>query len=228
MKEQLLLLHGALGTKDQFSDLEKKWIDRFDIHAINFEGHGGDLISGSYSIDRFANQVLTYMNTAALESAHIFGYSMGGYVGLKLAYDHPDRVKKIITFGTKFKWDPESAAKDVRMMNPDIIEQKVLAFAASLQDRHAPEDWKKVMRATADMMTAMGEDGAFNANDWESIQNQVLVCIGSADHMVSIEESEFVANQLPHGRICVLEGFKHPLESVDVDHLSLVCSQFLL
>ena len=54
---------------------------------------------------------------------------MGGYVALQLANKHPKYVQKIITLGTKFAWDKETAAKEVKMLNPEKIEEKIPAFA---------------------------------------------------------------------------------------------------
>jgi pimeloyl-ACP methyl ester carboxylesterase len=162
-----------------------------------------------------------------LESAHFFGYSMGGYVALKLAKDYPGRAQKIITLGTKFKWDPESAAKDVRMMNPDIIEQKIPGYAATLAVRHHPGDWKSIMSRTAEMMTALGAGLAMTSADFESIPHHVLISIGAEDHMVSVEESTVVANLLPHGSLRVIEGVKHPLDGIDKSILSSLIKDYV-
>jgi pimeloyl-ACP methyl ester carboxylesterase len=50
---------------------------------------------------------------------------MGGYVALKTAVLHPGRIEAIVTLGTKFHWDPENASNEVRMLNPEKIEEKV-------------------------------------------------------------------------------------------------------
>ena len=41
MKEHIILLHGALGSENQFSQLKESLADKFEVHSMNFEGHGG-------------------------------------------------------------------------------------------------------------------------------------------------------------------------------------------
>lgn len=226
MKQNLILLHGALGSQAQLVELKALLTSKYDVYLLDFSGHGGRELPDAFSIDLFVRDTIQMMDQHPLPAAHIFGYSMGGYVALKLAHDHPERAGKIITLGTKYSWNPESAAKEVRMMNPDVIEQKIPAFAASLAVRHQPADWKRIMKLTAEMMTSLGAGHAMNAADFASIGNDVLVCIGNADHMVSIEESEMTAQQLKNGHLKILDGFKHPLESVDKEILASICMDF--
>src|SRR5690606_11506400 len=101
------------------------------------------------------------------------------------ARHHPERVHRMLTLGTKFKWDPESAAREVRMMNPEVIAQKVPAFAEMLAARHAPADWREVMQKTAAMMTRLGAGEAMTAADFRSIGHPVCICRGDIDHMVT-------------------------------------------
>ena len=61
--------------------------------------------------------------------------------------------------------------------------------------------------------------------EWKT---EVLVCIGTDDHMVSIEESERTAKQLKNGHLKIIEGFRHPLESVDKNILASICNEFFL
>lgn len=228
MKNKLILLHGALGSMEQFDQLKEILSESFEVFAFNFEGHGGLPVPAEFSIELFVQHTIDYMDLHQLVKAHLFGYSMGGYVALKLAHNHPDRVDKIITLGTKYHWDQESAAKEVRMMNPEVIEQKIPSFADTLARRHMPADWKSIMLRTGQMMTELGGGKAMTLSDFGHIPHPVLVCIGSEDHMVTRHESEEVAAQLPHGHIRIVEATKHPLESVDPHQISTILEKFIL
>src|SRR5688572_11472647 len=111
MKDNLILLHGALGSQEQLVELKTLLSEEFNVLLLDFSGHGGMEFDGPFSIDLFVADTIHLMDTHQLSVAHIFGYSMGGYVALKLAHDHPGRADKIITLGTKYSWSPESAAK---------------------------------------------------------------------------------------------------------------------
>ena len=225
-KKPLVLLHGALGSERQFDFIKAKLTQHYDVHVFSFDGHGGFPVKSPFSIDLFVKNTLDYLDVHHLANVSVFGYSMGGYVALKLAYDYPERLAKIMTLGTKFHWTPESAAKEVRMMNPEVIEQKIPAFASVLADRHQPADWKEIMRHTAEMMTRLGNGEAMTEEHFECIGQPSLICIGTNDHMVSVEESERTASQLSNGRLQTIEGFKHPLEAVDQNVLADICHSF--
>lgn len=227
-KTNLVLLHGALGSRQQFGILQDKLSPWFRTSVFDFPGHGGLPLPHEFSIPLFVENTMDFIRREGLEKPYLFGYSMGGYVALQAARDHPGEILKVMTLGTKFQWNPESAAKEVRMMDPDIIEQKIPAFAAALRTRHAPQDWKQIMRLTGEMMTGLGDGMAMKEIDFLQIQLPVLVSIGASDHMVTLAESETVAKLLPGGRLRVIDGFKHPLESIDADVLADISRNFFL
>lgn len=226
MAHHLLLLHGALGSAGQFRPLLDQMPPHLDALAFSFPGHGGSITNEKFSIDLFVRDTLAHMDARQIAEADLLGYSMGGYVALQFARTHPHRVRRIITLGTKFEWNPEQAEKEVRMMNPDVIEQKVPAFAEALATRHAPADWKAIMRNTADMMTRLGAGEAMSAADFALIPHPVLVCRGASDHMVTEAESRQTAEALPNGTFRSLEGIKHPMESIPAEVLAEFCQDW--
>ena len=227
MKSKLLLLHGALGTSMQFQILKEKLLPHLDVFDFNFSGHGSNKSEGDFSIDLFCTDALEYLKEHHLENVNIFGYSMGGYVALRLGRDYPDKINKIITLATKFDWSPETATKEARMLIPEIIEEKIPKFAEDLQRRHAPNDWKSIVRRTSEMMTGLGNGKAMKMEDFKTIDHHILICIGDEDKMVSIEESERVANYLKNGALKIIPGFKHPIETNDPDVLASLILNFL-
>lgn len=220
-RQKLLVLHGALGSEKQLEPLKKVLEESFEVHTLNFRGHGGrDFGQGAFSINGFTEDVLEYLKAHNLDQVSIFGYSMGGYVALNLAKKEPNRINKIFTLATKFAWSIETASKEVKMLNPAMIEEKVPAFAATLKERHAPLDWKLHLKKTAEMMLELGGGAGLSTKDFGAITNNVLITVGSKDRMVSQKESEEVANLLPNGVFELLEGVKHPIEQVDLELLA--------
>lgn len=215
MKKDLLLLHGALGSADQFTGLKTLLENDFNIITFNFEGHGGRPANRDYSIALFTENVLQILEEHHLKKIDIFGYSMGGYVALDLALKCPGKVNRIMTLGTKFHWTPEAAAKETRMLNPEKMEEKIPTFTAALREMHQPLDWKEVVTNTAEMMTGLGNGNRLETDDLTYIKHPVLIGLGSEDTMVTLEESERTAAYLPNGRLMEIEGFQHPLEKVD-------------
>lgn len=215
-KLPILLLHGALGSTDQFTGLQKYLIPEFEVFDLNFPGHGGKPFGeATFSIDGFVTEVVEFLEAQKIQKISIFGYSMGGYVALSLALKHPELVENIFTLGTKMQWNPEIAAREVKMLNPEVIESKVPQFAAALQKRHAPNDWKELLRKTAQLMTGLGNGQAIPLPAFSGITQKIVIGRGSLDNMVSQEESAAVADILPNGTLKIFEGFKHPIEQAD-------------
>lgn len=217
--QHLLLLHGAIGAKDQFADLASGLNKDFIVHTLNFSGHGGEPMPEKFSIQTFADDVLKYLKEHKISKVNIFGYSMGGYVALYLAKHYPGKIEKIFTLGTKFHWSSEIAAKETKMMDPDKIEEKFPAFADTVSKRHAPSDWKTILNKTAEMMTALGNKNVLTLPDYESIEHHVQIGIGDKDTMVTLEETIDVYRKLKNANFIVLPNTYHPIEKVNVNQL---------
>jgi len=226
--QPLLLLHGAIGASRQLDTLAEQLSANYKVYTLDFSGHGNKpMPEEAYSIELFANDVLRFMKEKHLEKVSIFGYSMGGYVGMHLAKHHSAKISKVITLATKYNWDETIAAKEIQMLNPEKIELKLPAFANALKQRHAPNDWKEVLKKTAEMMVTLGNKNTLVTTDYASIITPVLLLVGDRDKMVSHEETTAVLNVLPDAQMCVLPGTQHPIEQADTELLNFIIRRFL-
>ena len=74
----------------------------FCLVAMDCRGHGDSgkpHDPGAYGHDRMAQDVVEVMEACSLSAALILGYSMGGFIGLRLLAAHPDRVIKLAIAG---------------------------------------------------------------------------------------------------------------------------------
>ena len=223
----LLLLHGAIGAAEQLNPLATGLRKDYTIHTLDFSGHGRKPFpEGPYSISLFAKDVLQYMDDHRLENTAIFGYSMGGYVGMYLARHYTERVSKLITLATKFHWDPTIAQRETQMINAEKLEEKVPAFAKTLEKRHELKDWKMVLKRTADLLTSLGENPPLKPDDYPAIATPTLLLLGDRDKMVSLEETQSTFKNLPNAQFGILPGTPHPIEQVDISLLASVLRHF--
>lgn len=220
LKPNIILTHGALGSSRYFAPLKKALSEHFQVFDLDFDGHGNKPLSKPFSIELFTSNLCHFIMENGLEKSPIFGYSMGGYVALNAALKHPHLIGDIVTLGTKFDWTPEGAQREVAMLNPTKIEEKVPHFAASLKALHTPGDWKKVMQETVQLMLDLGNGKGLKMSDYSAINQNVTIGIGTKDKMVTIAESKSTANLLPNGMLTILEDLPHPIEMVDVEVLS--------
>ena len=227
MKTPLLLLHGALGSKEQLVSLQEKLSSERAVFVLDFEGHGKSKSESDFSIELFTQNVFDFLEENKISKVAIFGYSLGGYVAFNFALRHPDMVEKIISLGTKFDWNPEFANKEIKMLNPEAIQMKVPAFAERLKQLHGNGNWHNVVLKTAKMMQNLGENPSLKEADFHKLNISALICLGELDVMSTEIESKNVSNWLQNGQFQLIENLKHPIETVPVDKIVAIITTFL-
>lgn len=212
--KDIILLHGALGDKTSLAQLSAMISDQ-NCHFLNFSGHGQQPFNEEgFGIEYFATELEEYISSNNLNQPDVFGYSMGGYVALYLASQKSDLLGKIITLGTKFGWSAESADLETSRLNPELMEEKIPAYTAKLENVHG-QQWKQLVWQTAGMMMELGEEPLLTIESLSKIENKVLIMRGSDDQMVNDIESKWAVAQLPNGHFKMLPYQPHPIEKVD-------------
>jgi pimeloyl-ACP methyl ester carboxylesterase len=225
--QHLLLLHGAIGSATQLQPLADTLRDKYQVHLLNFSGHGGRAFpEKDFSISLFSEQAKTYMKEQAITQAAIFGYSMGGYVAIYMAKHFPEKITGVITLGTKFHWNEATAVKEASMLDADIIQQKFPEFATQLHNIHAPNDWISLLEKTKQMLTGLGQQNALLPEDYVSITTPALLLLGDRDKMVTLDETLAVYKQLPEAQLGILPNTPHSIEKVSVEMMTTMMDLF--
>jgi pimeloyl-ACP methyl ester carboxylesterase len=211
----LLLLHGALGSLNQFEPLLSLLPEQVPVYSFNLAGHGGaPFTEAPFTMPSFVAQLLHWLEEKNLGQVNVFGYSMGGYVALEAARQQPQHFAQIFTLAIKFAWSPESAQHETAKLQPEVIQEKVPAFAEALRQRHAPQDWQELMRQTAQMMHQLGAQPLLTAETLAQITVPVRVAVGDRDQMVTLEETMNAYRQFHNAQLQILPNTKHPLEQL--------------
>jgi pimeloyl-ACP methyl ester carboxylesterase len=223
----LLLLHGALGATSQLDPLKLSLENSgYTVFSMNFSGHGGEPFRKAFGIRAFADEVLEFLDANKLQKVDIFGYSMGGYVALWLALQHPNRIGSIATLGTKFDWTVTTAEREVRKLDPEKVKLKVPVFAKVLQHRHAPNNWEELMKKTAAMMLDLGKNPLLPDDIFCRIKNETFIMLGDEDDTADMVCTAKINELLPHARFLLLENTPHQIEKVDVNRLARLTGDF--
>ena len=221
----LILLHGALGSSKQFKKLSLLLNSHFNIHTFDFEGHGEKSSEKDFSMKLFANNLHDFIIENRIEKPQIFGYSMGGYVAYQLTIDQPNLLGDIMSLGTKLKWNQAIAEEEILKLNPKKIEQKVPKFASYLNVLH--KDWKKNMLKTAQLMLDLGTGKALKLDDFKKIKNNCFVGLADEDEMVSKDETFEVSEAISESTFYILPNSKHPFTQTDINQLSIQIIKYL-
>lgn len=96
--QPLVLLHGAfsaIGTS--FGQMLPGLAASRQVIGVDLQGHGHTAdIDRPLSIDNMAEDVVALLRHLKIESADLFGYSMGSGVALQVALTHPELVRKLV------------------------------------------------------------------------------------------------------------------------------------
>lgn len=226
-KKNLLLLHGALADKTQFDSLFPYIKDKFSVYTLDLDGHGSSQLHHQhFRIEYFVETVLRYLDEHSLPRVDIFGYSMGGLVGLNLASKYEERVRSVFTLAVKFNWRPEFAQKESAFLKPEYLLRKVPHFAKILKERHTAFGWRNVLDRTNEMFEYLGNSTTINASDFQTLSIPVRVSVGDNDQMVSIEETVEVFRHLVKGQLQIFPNTLHPFEKISLEELSASINSF--
>jgi len=184
----------------------------FSIVAMDCRGHGDSgkpHDEGAYGHDRMAQDVIAVMDAAGLTSALVCGYSMGGFIGLRLLAAHPERITKMAIAGVG-----ENYLKDA-ITSPAA--RAALADALVTEDKESITDARgKMFRAFADQpgkdrfalaacMRAMSPRLA--PATLAALTRPILVVAGAQDDTAGRPEP--LADMFADGRAVVIPGRDH-------------------
>jgi pimeloyl-ACP methyl ester carboxylesterase len=80
---------------------------RFTCISIDLRGTGeSDNPQGAYSTETLADDIVDFMGAMGIQSAHMFGLSLGGAVAMWVAAKYPDKVRSLSLHDTWTKTDP--------------------------------------------------------------------------------------------------------------------------
>lgn len=222
----LLLLHGALGSQDQFDEIIDEISDDSEIYRLNFEGHGqAGPTDSPFRMEYFIENVLGFLDEHSLRTVNIFGYSMGGYVALLLAKQYSEAVNRVATLGTILQWNQEIARRECRYLHPEKIQEKVPHFAEQLQDRHT-DGWERVVDRTREMLQHLGSHPLLHEKDWKQFRQPIRLHVGDRDSTAGLDSTIEVYNKIPRAELCVLPNTGHAMAEVNRSMLGRSINNF--
>ncbi len=224
--EQMILIHGALGNEQQMFSLKNILSESMDVHVLEFEGHGSTSdFTEPFTTSSFIQQLENKINELD-NPPNIFGYSMGGFVALLTAVTKNVQIRSITTLGTKMKWNPAIAEKEMRNLNPDLIAEKVPGFASALEKSHGVH-WKEVVLRTSNFMKTLGDTSPISKEAMHNIAIPIQLLLADQDRMVSREETEEVYGWIKNSAFHLIDNSYHQLEKVNIEVLEKKIKVFI-
>ena len=172
--EPVVLVHSFTSSSDMWTKAGFEPSDDFRFIALDVRGHGqsGKPEDGGAYGTEMAQDVVRLMDHLGLEDAHLAGYSMGAEIALKVATEHPDRVRSLVAGGSG--WSPQEAfdvyafaamgleeaatfgASVEAMMPPEVTDEQ-LTFLMDAMEQHGIEIDNEDTAALASVARSMDE-----------------------------------------------------------------------
>jgi pimeloyl-ACP methyl ester carboxylesterase len=210
--------------------------------AIDLRGLGDSKGGEPYTMDRYADDVISVLDTLQIDRAVIVGLSMGGYVAFALWRRHRQRVRALVLADTRATADTVEAAERRRMLI-DVTETQGSSAVANLQiaslvgkttrDKR-PDIYDSVHR----MIAQAPEDGVIGALEamiarpdstgtCETIDVPTLIVVGDEDAATPVKESKAMHSLIRGSRLEVLQGVGHLSNLERPASFNTVVSEFL-
>lgn len=224
--QTVVLLHGYLESIevwDHFAgELGKDYrVIRIDLPGHGFSDRGGREVVG---IDYMADTVAAVLDIAGVEKCTVVGHSMGGYVALSLAVNHPEKVEGLALFHSSPNADtPEKAAN--RQREIELIEagkKEILARVnpgrgfANINLRRCAETIEELaeqIMITSDeaiVATLKGMSQRADRNEeMRKLGIPELMIFGLGDNYISVAAAEAMALAQPQAQVAWLENSGH-------------------
>ena len=230
----VLLIHGLGGRAEDWWNVAPVLAKAgFRVYMPDLLGFGRSQqpAAFSYSVHDQAAIVVHFMDALGVKQADVAGWSMGGWIVQLIAFNHPERVSRLIlidSVGLNIRplWDtnlfvPTSPREldelsALLMPNPPRIPPFV---ARDYLRRFRLNGWV-IKRVLATMMTASD----VTDNLLPQLKMPVLIVWGSLDQIAPVDQAQTMHHLIPQSQLQLIPGCGHmvPLQcSAEMDPVAL-------
>jgi methylmalonyl-CoA epimerase len=224
----LVVLHGALGSTAMETDrVARRWAADYRVVAVDFRGHGASsgFDSAPLSVETLAEDVLAVLDAVGVESAHVFGFSLGAAVALYTAWKYPERVRRVVTLGANVRWVDDEVRNMTAAMRA-ALDAPEGRWARKLAQCHGPDHWRGLANRTIDFTRRLPAR-PFPDEGLRSIAAPVLVVHGDRDRYFDLRHAVHLRRALRDAQLWVIPGADHPIRKLDARVLAREAAAFL-
>lgn len=226
--EPLLLIMGFGGNTQGWVAQIPELSQRFHVIAFDNRGAGqSDKPEGPYSMEVFADDAAALLRYLGVDSAHVFGVSMGGMIAQHLALRHPERVRTLI-LGCTTPGGPRAASPSPEVIaafqaggqERDPRKAAEIGFFYMYSDGFLTQNRERLLQRAEELAhlraPEVGLRGHFQAvmghdtlDRLHQILAPTLVLTGDADPLVPPQNSRLIASRIPGATLIEYPGMKH-------------------
>jgi len=136
----LLILHGFMGTLDNWHSLANQFGNTNLVYALDQRNHGKSAHSSRHTLALMVADVKLFIDTHQLQKVSIIGHSMGGKVAMQFALDYPNLVDKLIVVDIAPK-QYQRGHDDVfkAIFSVDLVQIETRKQAEQMMEKYLPD-----------------------------------------------------------------------------------------
>jgi pimeloyl-ACP methyl ester carboxylesterase len=219
----LLLVHGLGARAEDWSAMIPALAAKgFHVYAPDLLGYGRSAQPDvSYSIAMQEGAVVQFMQAVGLTRADVGGWSMGGWIAMKLALDHPELVDRLVVYDSAGIYFPPTFGPDL-FVPADAAGVQRLVTILSPHPRLVPDFvTKALLRKFAENGWVINRSMAAMTNGRDlldfrlhGMQRPALIVWGAKDELIPLSSGKKIHELIPGSVLNVVEGCGHlaPLE----------------
>ncbi len=221
--EPLLLLHGGLMSTEMFGPALPVLAKGRQLIAVDLQGHGRTTL-GTRPIrcEAIADDVDALLQQLGRAQVDVMGYSFGGCVAMRLAIQHPERVRRLVVVSAPFADDGWYADMRVQQkqvgaaMAPMMVESPMYKTYKAVAPK--PDDFPRLLDAMGDQMRFKYDWSA----DVAKLKMPVMLVFGDADmvrpeHQIKfyqllgggLKDAGWNRENMPKNRLAIVPDVTH-------------------
>ena len=221
-REVIFFCHGAGGNSTSWWQQIPVFADTYRCLAHDHRGFGrSPCTPDQFHVDAFADDAIAVLDAAGVSGAHFVCQSMGGWTGVRMALNHPDRVRSLVLSDTIGGIALPSGMESMRTMDARARAAGALtpALAADYPRRNPTgaflyqelSAFNSVAFASRGALQKLFEPESFVPLDSASLLNlPVLIVTSSKDLIWRPEVLRELAGHLPDVRVVEVDSGHSP------------------
>lgn len=212
----LVLVHGVAMRAEDWAPILRTFAKSHRVYAPDLLGYGETDRGRDHSIKAQADVVRGFLDAMQLEQPDMLGVSMGGWVALKLAAEHPQRVRKLVlvsSAGFAFKTSLHERSFSARNLDELRASLAMQSDRAGLLPTFVLRDFLRHSKMKAPLVRASMR-AALSGRDLmnrklQRVTMPVLLVWGTEDRIVPFHLAAEMQRELPQAKLVALEGCGH-------------------
>ena len=234
----VVLVHGLGGRAEDWAHLMPQLVrDHHRVYAPDLPGYGRSAspAGATYSIPEESQALEAFLDNRHLSRIDLGGWSMGGWIAMRVAIDQPQRVRRLMIFDSAglrwdLKWDTSlfwpQTAQQLRQLN-DLLRATpppaVPGFIAHAIFHYVALHGWVVQRSMHSMLTGHALlDGKLGA-----LKMPMLIVWGKQDHLIPVSVAEDIHHEVPQSELEIFDGCGHLAPNLCASRVGPVVKGFL-